>query len=275
MIKPAKYPALCLAIGMTALSLFGCNTGTPAGVNTSRKAAAQAVYQKAPSPAATDGSKILFVGNSHTFVNDVPGIFMELAYEAGYEVDIYELSEGMYTLEQFADPDDELGAMLISALTTEAWDFVVLQENTSRALSGKAEKEMYPYARTLDEMIRAAGGQTAFMMTWPMEKGMAFLSREAMLVQLSEGYQNIAKELDALLIPGGEVFLKALNQIPDLQLWGDDGQHTSEEGAYLAACTAYAVLFQESPEGNAYLHGLDQETAGKLQAVAAEMILTK
>lgn len=230
-------------------------------------------YQKTPEPAAADGSRFLFVGNSHTYVNDLPGVFSELAFAGGHDVDVYDLTEGMYTLKQFSDPEDELGAVLTEALGTEPWDFVILQENTNAALSGQPETDMFPCARILDKEIQASGAQTAFFMTWSPEEGAGVVSRKVVQAILSKNYQSIAKELDALLIPGGDLFLEALSEDENLLLWGDDGQHPSEAGTYLTACAAYALFFQETPEGNPYLFSLDEETAGELQQIAASYML--
>lgn len=230
------------------------------GKDDSAKASGE-TYRKIPDPVVKDGDKILFVGNSHTYTNDLPGMFFEMAQAGGHGVDVYDLTEGSYTLQRFSDPEDELGEILTDALQSEPWDFVVLQENTNAAVAFNAKKDMYPYARKLDEMIKAAGGQTAFLMTWAPEEGAGAFSREMVQGQLAAGYRTIAEELDALLIPGGEVFAKALEQDEELQLWGEDGQHPSVEGTYLAACTAYALLFQETPVGNPYLADLDQDKA--------------
>jgi len=242
------------------------------GKDDSAKASGE-TYRKIPDPVVKDGDKILFVGNSHTYTNDLPGMFFEMAQAGGHGVDVYDLTEGSYTLQRFSDPEDELGEILTDALQSEPWDFVVLQENTNAAVAFNAKKDMYPYARKLDEMIKAAGGQTAFLMTWAPEEGAGAFSREMVQGQLAAGYRTIAEELDALLIPGGEVFAKALEQDEELQLWGEDGQHPSVEGTYLAACTAYALLFQETPVGNPYLADLDQDKAQELQGMAQAFIL--
>lgn len=242
------------------------------GKDDSAKASGE-TYRKIPDPVVKDGDKILFVGNSHTYTNDLPGMFFEMAQAGGHGVDVYDLTEGSYTLQRFSDPEDELGEILTDALQSEPWDFVVLQENTNAAVAFNAKKDMYPYARKLDEMIKAAGDQTAFLMTWAPEEGAGAFSREMVQGQLAAGYRTIAEELDALLIPGGEVFAKALEQDEELQLWGEDGQHPSVEGTYLAACTAYALLFQETPVGNPYLADLDQDKAQELQGMAQAFIL--
>lgn len=130
----------------------------------------QPMTLKTPEPAAGESPRILFVGNSHTFSNNLPDIFSELTAAMGHQSDVQELTEGYYTLTQFADDTDELGSMLNQKLTEEAWDFVILQENTNDAFSFP-EENMLPAAASLDEKIRAAGGQTALLMTWTPKEG--------------------------------------------------------------------------------------------------------
>ena len=231
------------------------------------------VYSKIPDPVAEDGSKILFVGNSHTYTNDLPGVFYQMAEAGGHKVDVYDLTEGSYSLKMYSNPEDGLGSVLTEALKGENWDFVILQENTNAAIALNAKRDMYPYARELDGMIQKAGGQTVFLMTWAPKDGAGAFSHEMVQTQLSLGYRTIAEELDALLIPGGEVFETARKQVESLELWGEDGQHPSEEGTYLAACSAYALLFQESPAGNSFVGDLSETVAGNLQEIADAVIL--
>ena len=63
-----------------------------------------------------------------------------------------------------------------------------------------------------------------------------------------------------------------MEQYPQIELWGEDGMHPSVAGSYLVACTAYAVIFQQSPEGCAYTADLDAETAAQLQSLSAGFI---
>jgi len=267
--------ALTAALLAAAIVLTGCASG---GKDKAEKMDFNAeITLKAPDPAPGEMPKILFVGNSHTFYNDLPGTFLEVAYALGHDSDVYELSEGYYTLENYADPEDELGAVLDEALTKESWDFVILQENTSKAVSPSADQEMFPFARALDEKIKDAGGQTAFLMTWSpkngVDSGLIKMDRDQVQTMLAENYMAIADELDSLLVPAGIAFIRAAGQYADLELWDEDGQHPSPAGTYLAACTAYAVIFQESPENCSYVGELDVDTASKLQKIAAELVL--
>lgn len=232
------------------------------------------VEWKAPDPAAGKKPRILFVGNSHTFYNNLSGMFVNIIDNLGHKGDVHELSSGYYSLRQFADTADRGGAVLDQTLSDQKWDFVILQENTSNALSSVAEKEMFPFARTLDEKIKASGAQTIFLMTWTPKDGIKKMKREEAQSDIASCYMTIADELGSLLIPAGAGFLRCSQLYPEIELWNQDGQHPSPEGSYLAACLAYAVIYQESPEDCSYTGDLDQDVARKLQGIAADMIFT-
>lgn len=234
---------------------------------------------KAPEPATGESPKILFVGNSHTFYNDLPGTFYEFTSAMGHEADVYELTEGYYKLKNFADTNDELGSVLDQILTEEQWDFVILQENTTAAFSSSPDKHMFPFARTLDEKIKNAGGQTAFLMTWSPKNGLGIgnfkLGREKVQKKISENYIKIANELDALLLPAGVAFMRCTEKYPDIELWDEDEQHPSPEGTYLATCIAYTVFYQSSPVGCPFIGDLNTDTATKLQQTAEDFLSDK
>lgn len=259
---------------LTAAILSGCSS--------SHRSAQVMDFQaemewKAPSPAAGARPRILFVGNSHTFYNNLSGMFVNIVNAFGHKSDVHELSTGYYSLKQFADPQDQGGAILDKTLTEEDWDFVILQENTSKALSSSAADEMFPSARILDEKIKAAGGQTVFLMTWApkdgMKNGTKNQKRNEIQSDLAANYITIADELNGLLIPAGVGFMRCLEEYPEIELWDSDGYHPSPAGSYLAACTAYAILYQESPENCSYIADLEPDLALELQHVAAEMVL--
>jgi len=228
----------------------------------------QALDLKKTNPAAGELPRILFVGNSHTFSNDLPAIFSEVAAAMGRPSDVQELTEGYYTLTQYADNTDELGAALEQKLTGEHWDFVFLQENTNDAFAF-AEENMLPAAAALDEKIRGAGGQTALLMTWTPKDGASIFTPEQVQAVLAQNLIQVSSQLNSLLVPGGVAFMRCMEQCPDIGLWAEDGMHPSLEGSYLAACLAYAVIFQETPVGCSYTADIDAGTAARLQEVAA------
>ncbi len=110
-------------------------------------------------------------------------------------------------------------------------------------------------------------------MTWTPKKGIKNQKPAQVQSDIASSYMTIAEELDSLVIPAGISFMRCLETYPDIELWDEDGQHPSPEGSYLAACTVYAVIFQESPENCSYTGDLDKELAQKLQNIAAETVL--
>jgi len=219
---------------------------------------------------------ILFLGNSMTYFNDLPTVFMNLSRSGGFAAEVYELTEGSYRLEYFADETDEVGAQVYDALKSYDWDYVILQEQSGISTIG-AEEHMYPAARTLDSMIREANGESVFLMTWAYREGFSLPllglefknTREEMQTQMAQNYGDIAAELDALLAPAGIAFMRCSANYPEIELWDEDGNHPSPAGTYLAACVLYQVLYDQSPGELGYTADLDRQTASKLQLVAA------
>lgn len=235
----------------------------------------QELNLKKPAQVKTD-PVILFIGNSMTFANDLPTVFMDLSQSGGFAPEVYEITEGYYQLNFFADETDEVGAQACDALKNYNWDYVILQENTGISTM-EAEEKMYPAARTLDSMIRKANGESVFLMTWAFKEGFSVPvlgmeyknTREEMQTKMAQSYTNIAKELDSLLAPAGIAFMRCSSQYPEIELWDEDGNHPSPAGTYLAACVLYQVLYNQSPSELSYTADLDRQTASKLQLVAA------
>lgn len=266
-------PAI-LAFALAA-SLTGCSAA--AGTTAESMDFQAKMELKAPDPAVGSRPKILFVGNSYTFYNNLSMMFLNIVNGQGRKCIAKELSSGYYTLKQYADVEDQGGALLDRTLGKENWDFVILQENTSMALSTAAPQEMFPPSRTLDEKIKAAGGQSVFLMTWAPKDGMKVgfkqQKREAVQADLAGSYLAITDELDAILAPVGVGFMRCTQTYPDIELWDGDKQHPSLAGSYLAACILYSVIYQDSPENCPYISELEEDVALKLQNIAAELVL--
>lgn len=263
-----KYNKITMLL--LAAALLGCGGCSQKAKSDSLMDFQAEVEWKTPEPAVGEKPKILFVGNSHTYYNHLSEMFVNIINASGHKSSVRELSSGYYTLKQFADTDDQGGALLDKTLSEQSWDFVILQEHTVNSLS---EDDMFPSSRVLDEKIKKAGGQTVFFMTWTPKKGIKNRKPEQVQSEIASNYMAIADELDSLVIPAGISFMRCTEQYPDIELWDQDGQHPSPAGSYLAACTAYAVIFQESPENCSYIGDLDKDLALKLQVVAADTVL--
>lgn len=216
--------------------------------------------------------RILFIGNSYTFVNDLPSTFTQLASSGGHRVETGMAAEGGWTLSMHTT-----SSATLDKLSSSRWDEVVLQEQSEiPAVEAARSAQMYPAARQLAGKIRAAGATPVFFLTWAHRDGLpqnGLPGYDDMQAQINAGYLAIAQELGAPVAPAGVAWSAALRQVPGLELWQADGSHPSMQGTYLAACVFYAVIFRESPEGLSYQAGLPAETAQSLQKVAANTVL--
>lgn len=89
--------------------------------------------------------RVLFLGNSYIFVNDLPYVFSELSESGGYSIESNHITRGGARLENFLDPEDALSGDLHRALIESRWDFVVLQEQSQiPSMPEERESRMYP-----------------------------------------------------------------------------------------------------------------------------------
>ncbi len=215
--------------------------------------------------------RILFIGNSYTYVNDLPGVFANLARSGAHPVETDMIAPGGWTLSQHAGSNGTL-----DKINSSKWDYVVLQEqSTIPAFSVSRTQEMYPAARQLAGQIEAGGAEPVFFITWGHREGVpvqGLTTYAEMQSQIDQGYLLIAQELNLPVAPVGQAWWTASQHQPPFDLWQADGSHPTQSGTYLAACVFYAVIFNQSPEGLTYRDGLSQETARSLQTIAANTV---
>src|SRR3954454_487031 len=122
------------------------------------------------------------------------------------------------------------------------------------------------FARKGSDAARRHGAKPVFFMSW------AYADRPEMTAQLAEAYTVAGNDNDALVIPAGLAFAKAISKQPELNLYAPDKRHPSLAGTYLASCVVFAALTGRSPVGNSYLAGIDEPTARFLQNAAWETV---
>jgi hypothetical protein len=206
-----------------------------------------------------DTVRILFIGNSYTYENDMPSLLREMAKAANRPLYVDESTVGGFSLEQHAGY-----GVTIDKIMERRWDFVVLQEQSMiPAIPYYRDNSMYPAARKLDAMIKSVGGKTIFFLTWGRRVGgqqtigayssPPFKDFFQMQDSLTTAYRRIAVELSAGLCPIGLAWKLAFRADPNAALWQMDNSHPASEGAYLSACVMFATVLGSSPEGNTYL----------------------
>lgn len=216
-------------------------------------------------------TRVLFIGNSYTYVNDLPGTFVQLAQAGGHPVATDSVAEGGATL-----ADANTSDATASKLGAARWGFVVLQEQSEiPSVASSRDQVMYPAARSLVARIKAVGATPVLFMTWAHEAGWPenglpdYLSMQR---QIDAAYVTIAQQLAVPAAPVGFAWSAVTRADPGLELWSDDGSHPTPAGTYLAACVFFATIFNQSPTGIAWTDGLSSQDASLLQAAATTSV---
>jgi hypothetical protein len=216
--------------------------------------------------------KVLFIGNSYTYVNDLPLLLSNAAQSVGDSV-IYDSNcIGGYTLQLHST-----NATTLQKIAQGNFDFVVLQEQSqlpSFPIS-QVQSSVYPYAKTLDSLINVANPctETVFYMTWGRKNGDAsncpnwppICTYSGMDSLLRMRYEYMANANSALVSPVGAVWRYIRNNFPGIELYNADESHPSLAGSYAAACTFYSIIFRKDPTTITFASTLDSTEAANIR----------
>ena len=164
---------------------------------------------------------VLFIGNSHTYFNDMPLMVKARAEEAGYDCAVTMLAHPGWFLAQHAEQPDVRFNILFGS-----YDYVVLQEHAHPF--GPVEK-FREAVGTLTEWIRQAGSVPVIYETWARK------SEPEKQADMSAAHRSISEEFGALLAPVGEGWQSYMLAHPDIEMYFADGAHASPAGSEFAA----------------------------------------
>ena len=146
------------------------------------------------------------------------------------------------------------------------FDTVIMMDCSQCPIHPQLKSVFHEYARKDSDIVVRSGARPVLFMSW------AYKDRPEMTAALAEQYTIAGNSNEALVLPAGLAFAKAISKRPDLELYQPDKRHPSLAGTYLAACTSYAALYKKSPVGNTYTAGIDPSIASFLQSTAQETV---
>ena len=182
----------------------------------------------------SEGMRLLFIGNSLTYTNDLPGVLNWMFEQASVPVG---------RIEEVAFPnvglqDHWADGRARDWIAQGGFDVVVMQQGPS-ATEGRPS--LLEYGQLFAEEIQQAGSRPAMYMVWPSWfRGFDFDG-------VSDSYRTAAELADALLFPSGEAWRAAWRRDSTLAFYGDDGFHPSRMGTYLAALGMFEQLANLDP----------------------------
>jgi hypothetical protein len=199
---------------------------------------------------------MLFIGNSFTSRNNVPGLLAEMAAARDLCVEHELISVGGASLRSHWN-----AGRAAKAIETGGYDYVVLQEQST--LPVKNAKRMAENVRLFDEVIKRAGAKAVLYMTWARRH-----TPEAQQA-ITDAYNTIGDELGAIVVPVGTAWQSFLAKHDKPVLHDRDQSHPTLAGSYLAACVFLVTLLKENPVGvESGPAGLDRRDMAMLQGAA-------
>ena len=184
--------------------------------------------------------RVLFVGNSLTYVNNVPELVQKMAAAQGIELEVQAITGGGMKLE------DHLRAQAVAlALKRYGFAAMVLQEQSAN--SAVKPSSFNDSVKQLSALANTAKTQTVLFVGWAR----ADLEAEGMTQQNWDVSAETAAVLSgAKLAPVGTAWANAVKAgVAITQLRQADGVHAMPAGSYLAALTIYASLLNKNPAG--------------------------
>lgn len=164
---------------------------------------------------------LLFIGNSHTYYNDMPLLVQRRANDVGFSCRVTMLTHpGWFLSQHAADPEARFNILYGD------YDYVVLQEH---AHPFGPEEVFLSAASTLAAWIRDAGATPVIYETWAKKDEPHIQSH------MNEVHERVAAEISALLAPVGEDWWGYKRSWPNLELYDEDGAHASRAGSDFAA----------------------------------------
>ena len=167
--------------------------------------------------------KVLFVGNSHTYFNDMPEMFAQFVERTvGEKPDVTMLAYSGRELEWHRSEYFSIRF----ALMYGGFDYCVIQQ---AAHPYPPVDQTEKYFGQLADICRRCGTKPVVFMTWAQKE---HPENQQIMIDTCE---KLARDNGALLAPIGAVWERVINDYPDIDLFYEDGGHAGVYGDFLIA----------------------------------------
>lgn len=173
---------------------------------------------------------ILFVGNSLTFINNLPELVKTRAKQKGINIGTKMIAEGNYAI-----IDHWNDGKVQNQISTKNYDFVIIQQGPSSQAWGR--EILIEYGRKLSELCKQNDTKLCYFMVWPS------LSYYHTFDGVIKNYRDAASINEAILSPVGEVWKEHFDATDNFDYYSSDGFHPSLKGSQVAADVIVDSLF--------------------------------
>ena len=194
---------------------------------------------------ARDTMRVLFIGNSYTYCNNLPELVQAMADEKKVPMEVDSHTAGAMSLSGFLNTPQHARARDLVAKGN--YDWVILQDQSQTP--AYTPDDTLSAVKQWSALASAGGTKVMLFLTWAHAAEMNGKVRlqTAMQEATSRTYCQAAVENKAFVAPVGEAWRLWYAKKPGKLLHTSDLSHPNEAGSYLAACVIYSSLTGTSP----------------------------
>ena len=178
--------------------------------------------------------RILFVGNSLTYTNDLPAMVRRIGELDGRRIETKMIAHPNFSLE-----DHLLSPGTRRTLKSGDFDVVVLQQGPS-SLDESRRLLIRDVTRVRQMVPRRC--RVAVLMVWPDAR------RSGAFDRVIESHRLAAEAAGATLIPAGSAWKQMIDAGDGRSLYSKDDFHPAPRGTFIAALETYRALVGPPPE---------------------------
>lgn len=224
---------------------------------------------------AQSSSKVLFLGNSYTYFNNLPQLVHDIALSTGDTLLFDSYAPGGYRLgDHFNDVNSQ------NKIKIGGWDYVVIQGQSQEPITRSSQ--FINAGAALHKTIKEYNPCAVTMpyMTWGRKNGdinncfdfPVMCTYAGMDSALKSQYLHLTSVINGEVSPVSVVWNYLRKHQPQIELYDPDESHPSAIGSYAAACCFYTCIFKKDPTLITFHSGVEQSVANSIkQAVKTEV----
>lgn len=227
---------------------------------------------------AQDTIKVLFIGNSFTYVENMPDLFKNIAESAGYKVKIQMHAPGGVSVGDISQGTQAHmnNQLVYDNIRSDKWDFVVLQDNQGRFVLDYGQFSSSSLVIQGHQQIRDSVlknnpcAKMVWFEGWGLKNGMPPYGNTGieMIERIAANYHFMNDSLHQIIAPIGGAWKKLILTNPAIDPWSADEAHQSLAGSFLTAGVIYATIFRDNPVYSSATGGLAINDALLLKQIA-------
>ena len=232
---------------------------------------------------AQDTIKVLFIGNSYTYVENMPDLFRHIADSAGYKVKTQMFAPGGVSVGDISQGTQAHmnNPLVYENIRSDKWDYVVLQDNQGRFVLDygqfpSSSLVIQGHLQIRDSVLKNNPcAKMIWFAGWGVKNGYPPYGNTGieMINRIAANYQFLNDTAHQIIAPIGGAWKKIILTNPSFDLFSSDEMHPSLEGAFLTANVIYSTIFRDNPKYSSANGGLPPATVNLLKQAGWQTVI--